>query len=128
VIGFLQRPSSLDPRYAGKTKWNYWKLWNLALEGITSFTTMPLKLATYLGLITATGGFIYGSYFITKTLLLGNPVPGYPSLLVIMLFLGGVQLVALGIIGEYLGRMFNETKNRPLYFLKGYEPSAHQEK
>jgi glycosyltransferase involved in cell wall biosynthesis len=88
---------------------------------------MPLKLATYLGLFTATGAFIYGLYFLAKTLLLGNPVPGYPSLLVIMLFLGGVQLVALGIIGEYLGRMFNESKNRPLYFLKGYAPSLSQE-
>ena len=129
-IGYSQKavPFTRDPRYAGKTKWNYWKLWNLALEGITSFTTMPLKLATYFGVITATGAFVYGSYFLAKTLLLGNPVPGYPSLLVIMLFLGGVQLVALGIIGEYLGRTFNESKNRPLYFLKGYEPSVSREK
>jgi glycosyltransferase involved in cell wall biosynthesis len=128
-IGYPQKavPFTREPRYAGKTKWNYWRLWNFALDGITSFTTMPLKLATYLGLFTATGAFIYGLYFLAKTLLLGNPVPVYPSLLVIMLFLGGVQLVALGIIGEYLGRMFNESKNRPLYFLKGYAPSLSQE-
>lgn len=125
-IGYPQRavPYRRDPRYAGDTKWNYWKLWNFAIEGITSFTTTPLKLATYLGLCTALGSFLYGSYFLARTLLLGNPVPGYPSLLVIMLFLGGIQLVALGIIGEYLGRMFNETKNRPLYFLKGCQPSV----
>lgn len=113
-----------DPRFAGETKWNYWRLWNFAIEGITSFTTTPLKLATYLGLVTATGAFLYGLYFFVRTLLLGNPVPGYPSLLIVILFLGGVQLVALGIIGEYLGRMFNESKNRPLYFLKGLEPSS----
>jgi glycosyltransferase involved in cell wall biosynthesis len=125
-IGYPQKsvPYQRDPRYAGKTKWNYWKLWNFAIEGITSFTTTPLKLATYLGLVTALGAFLYGSYFLIRTLFLGNPVPGYPSLLVTLLFMGGIQLVAIGIIGEYLGRMFNETKNRPLYFLKGYEPSA----
>jgi glycosyltransferase involved in cell wall biosynthesis len=124
-IGYPQKsvPYRRDPRYAGKTKWNYWKLWNFAIEGITSFTTTPLILATYLGLATAAGAFLYGSYFLIRTLILGNPVPGYPSLLVIVLFMGGIQLVAIGIIGEYLGRMFNETKNRPLYFLKGYEPS-----
>ena len=125
-IGYPQKsvPYQRDARYAGKTKWNYWKLWNFAIEGITSFTTTPLKLATYLGLVTALGAFLYGSYFLLRTLFLGNPVPGYPSLLVTMLFIGGIQLVAIGIIGEYLGRMFNETKNRPLYFLKGYEPSV----
>jgi polyisoprenyl-phosphate glycosyltransferase len=129
-IGYPQKgvPYQRDPRYAGKTKWNYWRLWNFAIEGITSFTTTPLKLATYLGLFTATGAFVYGLYFIIKTLILGNPVPGYPSLLVIILFLGGVQLVALGIIGEYLGRMFNESKNRPLYFLKDYKPPSGKRK
>lgn len=123
-IGYPQKgvPYRRDPRHAGKTKWNYWRLWNFAIEGITSFTTTPLKLATYLGLSTATGAFLYGSYFFIRTLLLGNPVPGYSSLLVVMLFLGGIQLIGLGIIGEYVGRMFNESKQRPLYFLKGYEP------
>lgn len=124
-IGYSQKsvPYRREPRFAGKTKWNYWKLWNFAIEGITSFTTTPLKLATYLGLATALGAFVYGSYFFIRTLLLGNPVPGYPSLLIIILFMGGIQLVAIGIIGEYLGRMFNETKNRPLYFLKNRELS-----
>lgn len=111
-----------EPRLAGCSKWNYWKLWNFALEGITSFTTTPLKVATYLGLCIALGAFVYGLYVIADTLLHGNPVPGYPSLLVIMLFLGGAQLIALGVIGEYLGRMFDETKGRPLYVVSDFLP------
>jgi glycosyltransferase involved in cell wall biosynthesis len=112
-----------DPRYAGKTKWNYWRLLNFAIDALTSFTTTPLKLSTYFGIITAIGSFIYSLIIISKTLLYGEAVKGYPSLMVVILFLGGIQLVAIGIIGEYLGRMFDESKNRPLYFLKGYEPS-----
>ena len=121
-IGYEQKavPYRRDPRYAGKTKWNYWALWNFALEGITSFTEAPLKIATYLGLLTALGAFLYGIFVIIKTLLFGDPVAGYPSLMVAVLFLGGVQLVAIGIIGEYLGRMFAETKNRPLYLVHRY--------
>ncbi len=121
-IGYPQKavPYHRDPRFAGETKWNYWKLWNFAIEGITSFTIAPLKLATYLGLVVALGAFSYGGVIVVKTLLYGNPVAGYPSLMVVMLFLGGVQLVALGIIGEYLGRMFDETKGRPLYLVNKY--------
>jgi polyisoprenyl-phosphate glycosyltransferase len=111
-----------DPRAAGTTKWNYWKLWNFALEGITSFTTVPLRFTTYLGLIIAVISFIYGSMIIVRTIMFGNPVPGYPSLLTVVLFLGGAQLTAIGILGEYLGRVFNETKKRPLYFLSDYLP------
>lgn len=124
-IGFPQKgvPYERDPRHAGNTKWNYFGLFNLAIEGITSFTTGPLRLATFIGLITATGAFVYGIYMIMRTLFFGNPVPGYPSLIVIVLFLGGVQLTAIGIMGEYLGRIFNETKNRPLYFVNAYFPS-----
>lgn len=124
-IGFPQKavPYRRDPRYSGKTTWNYWRLWNFAIEGITSFTTTPLKIGTYIGLITALGSFIYGSIIIIQKLLFGNPVPGYPSLMVIILFLGGIQLICIGIMGEYIGRIFNETKNRPLYLLKGYEPA-----
>lgn len=107
------------PRFAGNTKWNYWKLWNFALEGITSFTCLPLKLATYVGLASAFGAFAYGSYMMVRTIIYGNPVPGYPSLVVAILFLGGMQLLSIGIIGEYLARMFDESKQRPLYFLKG---------
>jgi glycosyltransferase involved in cell wall biosynthesis len=123
-IGYQQKPVlyQRDPRHAGETKWNYWKLWNLALEGITSFTTAPLKFATYLGLVTALGAFGYGTYMIIKTLLVGNPVPGYPSLIVIVLFLGGVQLMAIGVLGEYVGRIFTETKRRPLYFVNAWQP------
>jgi len=123
-IGYRQKPVlyQRDPRHAGTSKWNYRKLWNLAIEGITSFTTAPLKFATYLGLATALGAFGYGSYMIIKTLLVGNPVPGYPSLIVIVLFLGGVQLMAIGVLGEYVGRIFTETKRRPLYFVNAWQP------
>lgn len=124
-IGYPQIavPYRRNPRHAGRTKWNYWRLWNLALEGITSFTIAPLKVSTYIGLITALGAFFYALYVIVKTLLYGEPVKGYPSLMVVILFLGGIQLVAIGVIGEYLGRMFNETKLRPLYFLNAFHPS-----
>jgi glycosyltransferase involved in cell wall biosynthesis len=105
-----------DARSAGETKWNYWKLWNFALDGITSFTTVPLRLATYLGLGTAMLAFSYAAFVFWKALIYGDHVRGYPSLMIVILFLGGVQLMALGTIGEYIGRMFNETKQRPLYF------------
>ncbi len=123
-IGFPTRAVLYDraPRHAGETKWNYWKLWNFALEGITSFTVMPLKVATYLGLAVALFAAIYGGVIVVRTLLFGTSVPGYPSLMVVVLFLGGAQLMTLGVIGEYLGRVFNETKNRPLYFVDRYEP------
>jgi len=124
-IGFPQTAVlyKRDSRYAGKTKWNYWQLWNLAVEGITSFTTAPLRLATYIGLFTAIGTFLFSLHVVYKTIFYGNPVAGYPSLLVVVLFLGGVQLMAIGVMGEYLGRIFNETKQRPLYFLNMYHPS-----
>ena len=124
-IGYPQKavPYQRDRRYAGQTKWNYWKLWNFALEGITSFSIAPLKLATYVGLITALSAFIYALFIVFKTLVYGEPVRGYPSLMVAILFFGGIQLFFTGVLGEYLGRMFNETKRRPLYFLKGYKPS-----
>ena len=112
------------PRHAGETKWSYWRLWNFALEGITSFTVMPLKIATYLGLAVALLSVIYGAEVVVKTLILGNEVAGYPSLMTVILFLGGVQLVTLGVIGEYLGRVFNETKRRPLYLVDHYGPST----
>jgi len=124
-IGYRQIGVSYerDPRHAGVSKWNYWKLWNFALEGISSFTTLPLRAATYIGLLTACGAFLYGLEIIWDTLRHGNPVPGYPSLLVVILFLGGIQLMSLGVIGEYLGRMFDETKQRPLYLVSAYEPA-----
>ena len=127
-VGFPTKAILYDraPRHAGQTKWNYWKLWNFAIEGITSFTVMPLTLATYLGLVTALMAGIYLAGLIIKTVLYGNPVAGYPSLMAVVLFLGGSQLVTLGIIGEYLGRIFNETKSRPLYFVERHlrEPTT----
>jgi polyisoprenyl-phosphate glycosyltransferase len=111
------------PRHSGHGKWSYWMLWNLALEGITSFTVMPLKIATYLGLAVALLSVAFGAQVVVKTLLFGNPVAGYPSLMTVMLFLGGVQLMTLGVIGEYLGRVFNETKQRPLYLVERFLPS-----
>ena len=125
-IGYPQVavPYRREPRYAGKTKWNYWRLWNLALEGITSFTTAPLKMATYLGLVTAVASFIYAAVIVYKTLMFGEPVRGYPSLMVVVLFLGGVQLITIGILGEYIGRMFDETKNRPLYLVQEFRPAV----
>jgi polyisoprenyl-phosphate glycosyltransferase len=112
-----------DPRFAGQTKFNYWKLWNFALEGVTSFTIVPLKLATYLGVLVAGAAFLYAGVVIFKTMTYGEPVSGYPSLMVVITFLGGVQLAFIGVLGEYIGRMFNETKRRPLYFINTYEPS-----
>lgn len=125
-IGFPSKAVLYEraPRAAGTTKWNWWKLWNLSLEGITSFTVAPLKLATYLGLLTAFGAVVYAVQVVVKTLILGNEVPGYPSLMVVVLFLGGVQLMTLGIIGEYLARVFNETKHRPLYLVERHLPSG----
>ena len=109
-----------DPRAAGETKWNYRNLINLAIEGITSFTIAPLRISSLFGFIISIFSFIYMIWIITKTLLYGKDVAGYPSLMTVMLFLGGIQLISLGIIGEYLGRIFNETKNRPLYFVDEY--------
>ena len=123
-IGYKQKAVlyDRDSRQAGQTKWNYWKLWNFALDGITSFTTAPLKFATYIGFLAALFAFFYGGFMLIRTLLFGNPVPGYPSLIVVVLFLGGLQLMAIGVVGEYVGRIFNETKQRPLYFVEDYKP------
>jgi glycosyltransferase involved in cell wall biosynthesis len=119
-VGFRQLgvPYDRAPRAAGRSKWNYWKLWNFALEGITSFSAAPLKIATYVGVLTALGAFVYGAWVIAKTLLWGDPVAGYPSLMAVILFLGGIQLIALGLIGEYLGRLYEESKQRPLYLIE----------
>ena len=117
-------PYERAPRAAGTTKWNWWKLWNLSLEGITSFTVGPLKIATYLGLVVSLLAAIYLAQLLVRTIFFGNPVAGYPSLMAAVLFLGGVQMMMLGIIGEYLGRVFNETKGRPLYIVERHLPSA----
>ena len=114
-----------DPRAAGETKWNYSKLINLAIDGITSFTTAPLRITTYIGTLVSLVAFIYIAYLLIRPLFGVPTVPGYASTLAVILFLGGVQLLSLGIIGEYIGRIFNETKNRPLYFVEEYHES-HQ--
>lgn len=107
-----------QPRIAGRSKFNYWRLWNFALEGITGFSTAPLRVATYLGLGTALLAFGYGLWIIVKTLAWGETVQGWPSMMAVVLFLGGVQLMALGVIGEYLGRLYLEAKQRPLYLVQ----------
>ena len=123
-IGYPQLavPYRRDARFAGETKWNYWKLWNFALEGITSFSIGPLKIATYVGVLVSVLAFLFAVWIIVKTLMWGDPARGYPTIMVTMLFLGAVQLMAIGVLGEYVGRMFNETKNRPLYLINAYAP------
>lgn len=121
-IGFEKKEILFDrdARAAGTTKWNYWKLFNLAIEGITSFTIAPLRMASFVGCILAFLAILYMMFVIVKTLLYGGDVAGYPSLISTILFIGGVQLFFLGIMGEYIGRIFNESKFRPLYFIKEY--------
>lgn len=109
-----------DPRAAGETKWNYTKLINLAIDGITSFTTAPLRISAILGFLVSTSAFIYIVVIIIKTLVYGVDLAGYPSMMAVILFLGGVQLLSLGVIGEYIGRIFNETKHRPNYLVDEY--------
>ena len=109
-----------DPRLAGTTKWNYRKLSNLAIDGITSFTTAPLRIATITGLLISAISFLYIIYLLVRPLFGVSTGAGYSSTLAVILFMGGVQMLFLGIIGEYIGRIFNETKNRPLYFIEEY--------
>jgi len=118
-VGFPSKavPYQRAARAAGVTKWNYWRLWNFALDGVTSFSTGPLKLATYVGVFTSLMAFLFGLFILLKTLLIGDPVRGFPSLMVVVLFLGGIQLMALGLIGEYLGRLMLEVKQRPVYLI-----------
>ena len=109
---------SRSSRSAGETKFSGWRLWNFALEGITSFSLVPLKIWTYLGLFGAFLAFLYASFIIIRTLIFGIVLPGYASLLVVVLFFGSLQLISLGILGEYIGRIYFETKNRPLYIVR----------
>jgi glycosyltransferase involved in cell wall biosynthesis len=116
-----------DPRAAGETKWNYAKLVNLAVDGITSFTTAPLRISTMLGLAVSLFAFIYILYLVVRPLFGVSTGGGYSSLMAVVLFLGGVQLLSLGVIGEYIGRIFNETKQRPLYLIEDYhEATGHK--
>ncbi|MEP6482801.1 MAG: glycosyltransferase family 2 protein [Rudaea sp.] len=117
-----------DARFAGTSKFNYWRLWNFAIEGITSFSGAPLKVATYVGVVTAVLAFLFGIFVLVKAIFFGDAVRGYPTLMLVILFLGGVQLIALGMIGEYLGRLYLESKQRPLYLIDDYIASTTADK
>ena len=112
-----QRPA----REKGATKYRYWQLWNLALDAITAFSTLPLRMWSYVGLLISGSAFCYAAFLVLRKLLLGGDVPGYESLMVAILFLGGVQLITLGVLGEYIGRVFHEVKGRPVFIIE----SAH---
>jgi glycosyltransferase involved in cell wall biosynthesis len=125
-IGFKQ--ITLDyhrkAREAGESKWPYWRLFNFALEGLTSFSTVPLRIASYVGFFSALGSFCYAIYFLVKTHIWGDSVKGFPTLIEFILLLGGLQLMAIGIMGEYVGRIYLESKRRPIYFLDYFKPAT----
>ena len=125
-IGYKKKEVSYerDPRLAGTTKWNYIKLFDLAIEGIVSFTTAPLRISTGVGVLVSLLAFAYIVYLVVRTIFFGTDLAGYPSMMAVILFLGGVQLLSLGVIGEYIARIFNETKQRPLYFVEHYHKSG----
>jgi polyisoprenyl-phosphate glycosyltransferase len=126
-VGFRQTPLFYDrePRNAGETKWNYWRLWNFAIDAVTSFSSLPLKIWSYLGLVVSIFAFLFALFLAGLKIIRGIDLPGYASLMVAVLFFGGVQLITLGIMGEYMARMYNEVKGRPLYLVRdawGFEP------
>ncbi len=125
-VGFYKKPILYDraPRTAGKTKWSYFGLTGLALRGFTSFSKTPLRLISLLGLMVSAIAFVYLIVVVSKALVAGDRVAGYPSLMAVILFLGGMQLLALGVIGEYIGIVFTESKRRPTYFVSSYHPAA----
>lgn len=129
-IGYKKKEVVCDQqeRAAGKSKWNFFSLFNLAIEGITSFSVSPLRISSILGICISLTAFVYMVIIIAKTLLWGEAVAGYPSLMCIILFLGGLQLLSLGVIGEYLGRIFNETKHRPTYIVRSYKKHETNDK
>ena len=124
-VGFKQKEIEYEreARFKGKTKWGFFSLFNLAFDGLTSFSIMPLRLASTIGFLSALIGFFYGAVIVFKTLFFHEPVAGFTSLVVLVTFFGGIQLLSIGIIGEYIGRIFNETKNRPLYVVKNIQGS-----
>jgi polyisoprenyl-phosphate glycosyltransferase len=119
-VGFKQCEIGYErqARGGGQTKFNYWRLWNFALDGITGYSTVPLRIAGYVGTFVAVFALLYGSYLVFRTLAFGKDLPGYASTMVAVLFMGGAQLVVLGVIGEYLGRIYSEAKQRPLYIVE----------
>lgn len=119
-VGFktTEIPFARPERTVGTTSWNYWKLWNFALDGVLGYSTVPLRVWTYTGFVLAFFSFLYGAFIIGKTLLFGVDVPGYASLITIVLFMSGIQMISLGVIGEYVSRIFIEVKERPLYLIR----------
>ncbi|MCP5134237.1 MAG: glycosyltransferase family 2 protein [Gammaproteobacteria bacterium] len=119
-VGFRQIgiPYDRPARKTGSSKWNYWRLWNFALDGITAFSTLPLRVWSYIGVIISLLAFLYATFLLLRTLIMGIDLPGYASLMVVILFLGGIQLISLGIIGEYLARLCLEAKQRPIYLTR----------
>lgn len=117
-------PYRRQRRMAGGSKFSFWRLWNLALDGVTGFSTAPLRVATYVGLATALVAFALALWVVARALLYGDAVAGWPSTMTVILLLGGVQLMALGMIGEYLGRLYGEVKQCPLYLLDQWQPAA----
>jgi len=122
-MGFKKKEITFDQgeRYAGKSSFNFSRLMGLAVNGITSYTVAPLRISTILGFIVSICAFIYMLYVLIKTCIMGDPVQGFPTLVILILFLGGVQLLAIGIIGEYLARIYQETKHRPVYLISEKE-------
>jgi len=122
-VGFRRKalPYHRHARLVGQSKFGLWKLWNFALEGITGFSTAPLRVTTYLGLLTASVAFVFAVWVVAKAALYGDRVAGWPTMMAAILFLGGVQLIALGLIGEYLGRLYDESKQRPLYLVDTWQ-------
>jgi glycosyltransferase involved in cell wall biosynthesis len=122
-IGFKKKEVLFEQgdRLVGESSFNAHRLLNLAIEGVTSYTTAPLRFSTVIGLIVSLIAIIYMCYILITTLLFGDPVAGYPTMMVVILFLGGVQLLSLGIIGEYLSRIFHESKRRPVYLVQDHE-------
>ncbi len=127
-IGFNKKEILFDrdPRAAGTTKWNYPKLVNLAIDGITSSTVLPLRISSFLGTLVSIFALLYMLFLFFRTLIFNDSIPGYPSMMSVILFLGGVQLISLGIIGEYLGKIFIETKGRPVYLIQEYYSNYRQ--
>lgn len=119
-VGFKQTAVMYDreKRHAGTTKWNYWKLWNFALDGITGFSSIPLRVWTYAGVFISSVAFLYALFLIVRIFMYGKDLPGYGSTMVVILFLGGIQLITLGVLGEYMARIYNEVKGRPLYLVR----------
>lgn len=125
-VGFKQTAVEYErePRACGKTKWKYWKLWNFALDGITASSTLPLRIWTYVGFGISMLAFLYGSWILARTMIMGVDVPGYASIMAAILFLGGMNIIATGILGEYIARIHNEVRQRPLYIVRErYESS-----